>query len=592
MTVPPVGAIAPVIKADGTQLSALVLNALIDMRVSLGLRLPGRARLTFMDDGFAISASTTFRLGTKVVISDDQGKELFTGDVTGVELDVEHGAPNVTVIADDAAYKMTLGNKARTFTKVKYSDIVQKIAGEYGLKADATATESAQDYVLQTDSDFGFLCEICDRAGYDWWVDPTGTLQFHPMGADESSGPTLTWDPAQSGGVGLRHFSVRASALHPQTVTAHGWDPETTKSVQATSKTVKGTPDADLVAPYVTASSLSSVSAVQTAFRMFAKVSDGTDLATSVATLAATSAVTAEGVIDVNLAVVVGGNVTVSAAGPASGKYAVTEVEHSYTAQGFLTRFVAGDRVPTGLVDSLSAPVPSSFRQDSLVIGVVTNTGNSNGSPGTVKVKYPALGDTVESAWARVISMGAGASRGMTFIPEVNDEVIVGFEGGDVTRPVVLGGVYSSNNSALDFGVANGKVGKRQIVSRLGHVIELGDGDGEADQRIALTLAGGEHTVDLSKQGLTAKVPSGKPVSISAGEAKIEIDKQGNITISGQKITIKATQDVEISGLNVKTKANVAVEASGTQAKMTGSAQAEVSSGGATSVKGATVMIN
>jgi uncharacterized protein involved in type VI secretion and phage assembly len=253
---------------------------------------------------------------------------------------------------------------------------------------------------------------------------------------------------------------------------------------------------------------------------------------------------------------------------------------------------VAGDRVPTGLVDSLSAPVPSSFRQDSLVIGVVTNTGNSDGSPGTVKVKYPALGDTVESAWARVISMGAGASRGMTFIPEVNDEVIVGFEGGDVTRPVVLGGVYSSNNSALDFGVANGKVGKRQIVSRLGHVIELGDGDGEADQRIALTLAGGEHTVDLSKQGLTAKVPSGKPVSISAGEAKIEIDKQGNITISGQKITIKATQDVEISGLNVKTKANVAVEASGTQAKMTGSAQAEVSSGGATSVKGATVMIN
>jgi phage baseplate assembly protein gpV len=295
----------------------------------------------------------------------------------------------------------------------------------------------------------------------------------------------------------------------------------------------------------------------------------------------------------VNAAVQVGHVVQVSDVGPASGKYAVTEVEHSYTARGFLTRFVAGDRVPTGLVDSLAAaPVPSSFRQDSLVVGVVTNAGDNNSPKGHVKVKFPALGNEVESAWARVVSMGAGVSRGMTFVPEVNDEVIVGFEGGDVTRPLVLGGVYSSANTALDFGVDQGKVARRQIVSRLGHVIELGDGQGPADQRIALTLAGGEFAVDLSKEGLAAKVPAGKPISITAGEAKFEIDKQGNITISGQKIVIKSNSSVEISGMNIALKSRAKLEGSGMELKMQGTMSADVSSGGATTVKGATVAIN
>ena len=61
MTAPPVGAIAPLIKADGEELPSIVLDALIDLRVSLGLRLPGRARLTFLDDGFSVSAGTTFK---------------------------------------------------------------------------------------------------------------------------------------------------------------------------------------------------------------------------------------------------------------------------------------------------------------------------------------------------------------------------------------------------------------------------------------------------------------------------------------------------------------------------------------------------
>lgn len=589
MTRPAVGSIAPIIKADGRELQSRVLDALIGMSVRSGLRLPSRARLEFLDEGFAISAGQTFRIGTKIVIQTGKGAVLFTGEVTGVELDIEHGAPNVTVIADDAAYKLTLGNQVRTFAQMKYSDIALKIGQEIGLTVNASATTSQHQWIMQADSNFGFLTEIATRAGYDWWIDPSGTLQFHPMFHDIGKSADLGWDSVTGS---LHQFSVRASALHPQKVTVHGWDAQQVQAVTSTNKTVQNTPSASLVAPFVKPSSLASQSAAVSGHDMFAVQGDGTDLATSAATLALASAVTAEGLCEVNANIQVGGKVKVSEVGPASGTYWVSEVEHTYSARGFLTRFVAGERVPTGLVDSLSAPTVSSFRQDTLVIGVVTNMGDSKSPKGCIKIKYPTLGDQVESAWARVVSLGAGSTRGFTFLPEVNDEVIVGFEAGDLSRPLVLGGLYSGKNTALDYGVADGKVGKRQIVSRLGHVIEMGDGEKPEEQHIALTLAGGENLVRVGKDGLTAKMPSGQPVSVSAGDTKFEIDKNGNITLSGQKITIKATQDVEISGNNVKVKANVGFEASGTEVKLAGNGKAELSSGGMTSVKGATVAIN
>lgn len=587
MTTPDVALIAPVIKVGGSLLSTLLVNDLIDMRIITGLRLPSRCRLTFLDSGFAVSTGSAFELDTTLSVAAGDGSPLFTGNITGIELDVDRGASNLTVIADDAAFKMTLGNRVRTFTQMTYSTIINQVFTDRGMTANVTATSVVQDYVLQADSDFGFLSEICDRIGYDWWMDPSGIPQFHPMGSDDGSTvPTLRWRDS------LWQFSVRASGLHPGQVTVNGWDASSAQSVSSVSGTVTGTPDADLVKPYIAAAPFSSSNAVATGFRMFGAAGDGQGLAASAAALAAAGAVTAEGTCSVNPSVQVGHTVSVQDVGPASGRYPVTEVEHIYASQGFLTRFVAGDRRPTSLVDTLSGGAPSSFRSDALVIGIVTNAGGGSGPAGHVKVRYPSLGAQIDSAWARVVALGAGASRGMTFLPEVNDEVIVGFEGGDVTRPLVLGGLYSSKNTALDYGVAEGEIARRQIVSRLGHVVELGDGTEPADQHIRLTLAGGEHQVDLSKTGLTAKIPAGDPVSISAGDTKIEFDKSGNITISGQKVTIKAVQAVEISGLNVTIKADVKAEMSAAQAKITGSGTAEMSSGGMSSVKGATVMIN
>src|SRR5690606_13076623 len=99
---------------------------------------------------------------------------------------------------------------------------------------------------------------------------------------------------------------------------------------------------------------------------------------------------------------------------------------------------------------------------------------------------------TIESDWARITTIGGGPARGMSFIPEVNDEVLVAFEGGDVRHPVVLGGLFNGKDKALaDLVGASGSVDARRITSRLGHVVELGDGGEPATQHVLLGLANG-----------------------------------------------------------------------------------------------------
>ena len=245
-------------------------------------------------------------------------------------------------------------------------------------------------------------------------------------------------------------------------------------------------------------------------------------------------AVTAKGSCPADPRIAPGGSVEITDAGPASGTYHVTEVEHSYSARGFETRFTAGDRRPSSLVDVLSTERPSSFRRDGLVVGIVTMVGNSAGSAGDVKVKYVSIGDQVESNWARIVTLGAGSQRGMTFLPEINDEVIVGFEGGDARRPVILGGLFNGKDVPVEFGVQNNTVSQRRITSRLGHFVEFGDGTDTASQHIDLNLAGGKHQVRLGKDKLTASVPAGIPVTITAGTLQ-DRDRPGRLDHPGRQ---------------------------------------------------------
>ena len=83
---------------------------------------------------------------------------------------------------------------------------------------------------------------------------------------------------------------------------------------------------------------------------------------------------------------------------------------------------------------------PPSFGAQ-LVLGLVTN--NHDPRHGACPRQYPALGQDVEGAWARIAAVSAGNERGLLMLPVAGEEVLIGFEHDDTTRPYVLGSLFN-----------------------------------------------------------------------------------------------------------------------------------------------------
>ena len=193
-----------------------------------------------------------------------------------------------------------------------------------------------------------------------------------------------------------------------------------------------------------------------------------------------------------------------------------------------------------------------------VVVGIVTNNKDPDGV-GRVKVKFPWLSTDDESAWARVASPIAGKERGIFFLPEVDDEVLVVFEHGDVNMPYIIGSLWNGVDLPPETN-NDGKNNIRMIKSRSGHTITIDD---------------------------------------TEGAEKIEIaDKTGNNTITidtkNNKLSFKSDKDIEISAPNGK----VSINANDFEVKASSSAKVEASIGidlkasGTMNIKGATVNIN
>ena len=99
-----------------------------------------------------------------------------------------------------------------------------------------------------------------------------------------------------------------------------------------------------------------------------------------------------------------------------------------------------------------------------MVVGDVT-TNDDPDKLGRVKLMFPWLSDDYESDWARLVQLGAGPDSGAVFLPEVNDEVLVAFEFGDVRRPYVLGGLFNGRTSRA--------LGRRPVRQRQGQAARL-----------------------------------------------------------------------------------------------------------------------
>jgi len=185
-----------------------------------------------------------------------------------------------------------------------------------------------------------------------------------------------------------------------------------------------------------------------------------------------------------------------------------------------------------------------------IVIGLVKDLEDPE-NLGRVRVTFPYLGEQT-SDWARLVTLMAGKDRGMFFRPEVDDEVLVGFELGDVRRPYILGSLWSSQDTPpKDDGDAK-KNNWRFIKSRAGHIVKLDDTDGsekieiiasDGKRKIVFDVANTKIQVTCDTGDIEVSAPSGTvkvdatTVEIKAsGDMKLEAG--GTMTISGATVNI------------------------------------------------------
>lgn len=178
---------------------------------------------------------------------------------------------------------------------------------------------------------------------------------------------------------------------------------------------------------------------------------------------------------------------------------------------------------------------------------------------GRVKVTLPWSPDTGSSrydAWARLATFMGGNNRGSWFIPDVNDEVLIVFEGGDPRRPYVIGGLWNGNDAPPDSMDGAGNNYRKVLRSRNGVKITLDDTDGQ--------------------EKFIAETPGGQKVTLKDGPGAVEIvDSNGNsIKLETSGITVTASAKVTINATQVAVSASM-VTVDAAMSKFSGVVQAD-----------------
>ena len=375
---------APAVLVNGTALPDRELGLLESVRVDRSMGLVGRATLTFRDENHRMAASSRFALGVSVELRvfDKPSAKFFVGEVTGVSLDQVGGEATLRVSVDDPGYKMASKTHLSSYLDHSYSDAISEIAGRHGLQADVSSTPEVHPYLLQTGTDLDMLNQLTALAGLAWWVDPDRTLRVRVPGGGTAQ--ALTLGESED----LLRFSVRASGLAVDEVTVSGWDPGRKQAVTGTAEATSPR-QSQFVIDHAKQTTKRSLKVAELSPHT---TKEATELAKALSGRSTLAAVTAKGTCYANAALGPGVDVQVKGAGPASGTYTVTAVEHVYDRRGFLTHFTCGPWRPTRLTDVLGAPTPDAgLRHHGVLPAIVTQLGTGrnaqDGKVGTAKVE-------------------------------------------------------------------------------------------------------------------------------------------------------------------------------------------------------------
>ncbi|MFF9306980.1 VgrG-related protein [Streptomyces sp. NPDC014777] len=579
----------PVIETPG-ELPRIWAAQLVSCVVDENMGLPDAAVLTFRDPDHEFLRATGITIGTPVRVSvvtvSGQARErLFDGEVTGLEVDRDRTGSFTVVRAYSRAHRLQRGRKVVAYRNMTAEAIVRKVAAGAGLAcgrveaAPVTYGQLSQANI----SDWDFLQYLAQESGAQVHVDDKGLLHFAPP--QKASGAPAPSTSATRNPMVLEYgrnlLALRASlsaADGASQVEVRGWDVTTKRPLVARAPSVESDTVVPGLSPALSArfGRSSKLTVTDTPYRTQAETTAAAD-----ATAAHVSASFGEleAVVEGNPRLRAGLPVALGNVGQAfSGRYTATAVQHVLEPHGGYRTTVwvsaSPDRSLTGLVTGANAPARSP-RMPGLAIGVVTDVREPGGSQsGAVRLKFPWLDDTYVTDWVRTVQWG-GKGGGGVVSPEVNDEVLVGFEQGLLDSPYVIGGLYNGVDtpSAHDVPLVDGtsgRVNRRSLVSRSGHRVELLDARApgpsgvrlrSADERLEVFLDDRRDRIELTvyagrtRQALTSVRLDRKGITLDAG--------RGDVSVSGRNVDIQGRVGVNVAGRKVRVSGSSEVTVDG-----------------------------
>jgi uncharacterized protein involved in type VI secretion and phage assembly len=187
-----------------------------------------------------------------------------------------------------------------------------------------------------------------------------------------------------------------------------------------------------------------------------------------------------------------------------------------------------------------------SHESSGLIAGVTTALVSANTDPdqlGRVKLRLPWRGDEFETDWVRIATPMAGNDRGIYFLPEVGDEVLVAFDRDDIRFPYVLGVLWSKTDSPPETN-ADGKNRIRLIKTPGGHLLKFVDHENQ--DVILIQLADGKK-VEIKSEGIHIDDGANK-ITLDAKAGTVSIEAKSTLTLKAPKIAIEATASLDIKG--------------------------------------------
>lgn len=537
-----------------------------------------------------ITDSSDFDPGKKIEIFagyvGSESVSLFKGIIVkhSVRLDTE---THYSFLLDckHEAVKMTFNRTDQYFENQTDDAVINSIIGNYGISCTVGSCSITNEVLFQKmATDWDLVLARCDFNGFIITLDGDSGMVLDKPKVDTSAVLKI------EAGISLMSFEGTLNAeFQPSGIKASAWDPNTLALINATaaepSVNTQGSITPKDLASKLSQNELNVVSATPMSSAALQQWADNILLRKRLTAFTGSVRYFGNGVAKTGSIIEIDG-----VGEKLSGQAFVSGVTHTIDSTNWNTSVSFG--LDKELIhESPGFSYPPAMGQlpatQGLQLGTVKKIDQDPDNLYRIQLEIPSVSGKPNNTWARMAHYYASNKSGSFFLPEIGDEVVLGFLDNDTRFPVILGSLYNGKNAPAY--TPESKNNTKAFVTRTNMKIEF-----DEEKKNISILTPGNNSIVISDDGKSIEIKDQNSNSIklssdgiSLDSAKdIKISAKGNITADAMaKVSVTAKADLALSGLNVNATANVGFTGKG-------NATAELSAAGQTTVKGAIVMIN